>query len=506
MHLDHSRRAAIAGLFLLAAVPIPGSLKADVVIEETYQLSVGWNFIQVPFDPLVQDPQTALAAVNWDSIWAWLPGADPERGGKWVAAYRDAPAFLNSLAAINGPGSYAVLLRAVGTLKLKGTWRAERPVLRGGLFQLFAPKVPAAPPTLADYLSRQGVKDKVGPVFEHVGGVYRRVGDGDPLRLDAAYWVFPAQDVPLPDPLRIDAGFGGLRFDAQVTAQEIEIDLGAAPAAQQLSLRAIPSADAAGGADWIQVQKDDGTLMPLNPGVVLDVLAGQTTQRVVFQARKLGASPAASAVQTAVIEVSGPRGRAQVGAELSSPTIQGVWTGEALISQVEKMSLYGPGYAPSPPLAISIILEIPATGHPRLLPCLQVEANRDGKKIDYRVEAAMFHDQVELTGSIGANGSAGVLTGALTMAPDHPLNPYRHRYHPEHGAGYDFSRAMTLSFGVPLPGAPSSDSPIASVGVLSGIYEEEISGLAQEPIRARGAFRLRRFTAGTATPCGGGSQ
>jgi hypothetical protein len=423
-----------------------------------------------------------------------------------VVSYRDGPSFLNTLTALQGPGCYGILMKAVGSLNLKGRFRPERPFLRGGQYQLFGPQVPAAPPTLADYLSRQGVKDKVGGMYEQVGATPRKVGDNDPLRFDAAYWVFPAQDVPLPDPLRIDAGFGGLRFDARAATQEIEIDLGAATEAQQLSLRAIPSADAGGGTDWIEIQKADGTFEALNPGAVLDVEANQTTRRVVFRARKQGASPAASAVQAAIIEVAGPRGRAVVGAELSAPTLQGVWIGEATISEVEKMSLYGPGYAPSPALPVSLILEIPATGKPRLLPCLQVEGNTDGKKSKFRVQAAMFPDEVQLTGTIGATGTGGSVSGVLSMAPDHPLNPYRHRYHPEHGVGYDIARTITIRFGAQLPGAPATENPLATVGVLSGVYEEEIAGLAQEPIRVRGVFRLQRFAAGTATPCTGASE
>src|SRR5258706_2336476 len=116
MHFDHPGRAAAVSLFLLAFIPLPRTLRAGVVFEETYQLAMGWNFIRVPFEPQVQDPQLALATIEWDSIWAWVPASDPQGNGQWIAAYRDAPPFLNTLPAILGPGSYGILMKAAGSL------------------------------------------------------------------------------------------------------------------------------------------------------------------------------------------------------------------------------------------------------------------------------------------------------------------------------------------------------------------------------------------------------
>jgi hypothetical protein len=83
------------------------------------------------------------------------------------------------------------------------------------------------------------------------------------------------------------------------------------------------------------------------------------------------------------------------------------------------------------------------------------------------------------------------------------LNPYRHRYHPEHGLGFDVTRSIALKFGAAGPALPAGENPLATVGVLGGVAEEEIGGLTQEPIRVRGTFRLRQIAGGVAIPCGG---
>jgi hypothetical protein len=157
-------------------------------------------------------------------------------------------------------------------------------------------------------------------------------------------------------------------------------------------------------------------------------------------------------------------------------------------------------------LPVSLILDVPAAGQPRLLPCLELNGNRDGRNIRYRMNAALFPDPVTLLGTVATDGKSGTLRGASILDPRHPLNPYRHHYHPEHAEGFAVDRKVTLRFGATLPGSPGPDSPLATVGVLSGVYEEEINGLSREPIRVRGSFQLRGVSSDQASPCSGTGQ
>jgi hypothetical protein len=492
--------AAALGLLLLSSAP----LGAGVIVEKTYSIRAGWNLIQVPFDPAVDDPQEALASIDWESLWTWVPGTGGGQDGLWVSAHRDAPAILNSLRALPGPAAYALRARGAGSLTLSGALVAQRDDLLGGTFQLFAPALPPGPaPTLAQYFSRPGARELIGEVFELSGDSARRIRDNDVLRDGAAYFVFPIQDAPSPDPVRLSAGLGGLRFDAQATLQEIEVDIGADPEPRQLMLSARPSADGRSTTDWLELLQADGAFAAVGSGQAIEVPPEATRVRISLRASQQGLVAASAALQGAILEISADNGGVTVGAELESPTLRGTWIGEAILTEVERMSLYGAGFAPAPNLAVSLILEIPATGRPRLHPCIQIESSRDGRETTLRLEAAQFHQTVVLLGAIGANGASGTLTGAIDLSADHPLNPYRHRYHPEHALGYAIERSLTLRFGAE---EPELSSPFASVGVLRGAYEEEITGLSQEPIRIRGSFRLRKLASVNAAPCAAAGQ
>jgi hypothetical protein len=494
---------------------------ADVVLEEAYNLASGWNLIHLPLEPLEKNAETALAAVDWQSMWLWLPeavaGAEPGRGGHWLAMHRGQPSFLSNLASFSGPASYAIRVGAPGTLRVKGRLRSERSPLRGSTFQLLGPNVPTSePPSAAAYFSRPDVIENIGSLYGLVDGTYRKVQPAEALRRGAAYWVRPALDIPEPHPLRLGAGFGGLRFDTQTTVQEIDVDLGAAASAdgggavepRELHLRTIPSVDSNVAADWLDLQLDDGTFAPLTANTVIEVAPDVTRARLTLRARSEGVASPNAAQRALAVEITGPAGSLLVGADLNLATLEGIWMGEANLSEIERPTVHGGGYAPVEPVPAALIVEISASGQPRILPCIQVEGDRDARKVKYRLEAALFHEVVSLLGTLGAQGTTGTLVGSLSLPMDHPLNPYRHRYNPEHTTGYDVTRSIKLRFGASLPGQTPAgvDNPFATVGRLSGVYEEEIVGLTQEPIRVRGTFQLRRLSGGTVTPCATVSQ
>jgi hypothetical protein len=372
--------------------------------------------------------------------------------------------------------------------------------------------VRSSPPTFASYFSRLGVKERIGSVYELAGQSYRRLSGGDSLRAGAAYWVFPEGDVPAPDPLRLGAGAGGLRFDAQTTLGEMVVDVGdgaaggagagGVAAGRQFTLRAtaVSSSGVPGIADWLDFQKPDGTFAPIGSGVQIEVPLEQTTVRVTLRASRLKPSSSPASDQQAIVVLSAPEGQVVVGAELDVPGLQGTWLGEASIREVERPTFNGGGFAPAPEMRISLILDVPQSGPPHLLPCIQVAAARDGRNVNYRLEAGLFHEVVSLAGSVTQDGGSGALSGSTGMSPDHPLNPYRHRYHPEHRLGLEFSRAVKLAFGAQDP-ASGTENPLSQVGVLAGTYEEEINGISGEPIRIRGTFRLRKLASGSIAPC-----
>jgi hypothetical protein len=133
---------------------------------------------------------------------------------------------------------------------------------------------------------------------------------------------------------------------------------------------------------------------------------------------------------------------------------------------------------------------------------------RDGVSVGRRLSAIGFDfdahgtNHLELTGSFGPSGS---LSGEIHLSPDYPLNPFRHRYHPDHDdlnpffepitraedkEAYDVRRQIKLVFTADPKGSASTADP--GYAVVEGTYHEDLIGLHQQTLSVRGTFRLSR--------------
>jgi len=100
--------------------------------------------------------------------------------------------------------------------------------------------------------------------------------------------------------------------------------------------------------------------------------------------------------------------------------------------------------------------------------------------------------------ALGASVSA-----SWALPADAPLNPFKHRYHPDHDnldasfrvfrqEAYPVRRTVRLT----LPeGQGSVSNPAAGQEELEGLYEEAVEGLHRTTITARGSFRVKRVLA-----------
>jgi len=96
------------------------------------------------------------------------------------------------------------------------------------------------------------------------------------------------------------------------------------------------------------------------------------------------------------------------------------------------------------------------------------------------------------------------LTATLTTTVDHPTNPFRHSYHPDHDnlnarfdgpadEAYQTVRTLELTFtGDPPEGTPPT--PDYGYNQMGGIYRETIVGLHKSSLRVQGTFSLRRIS------------
>ena len=81
--------------------------------------------------------------------------------------------------------------------------------------------------------------------------------------------------------------------------------------------------------------------------------------------------------------------------------------------------------------------------------------------------------------------SGETLSADISLAPADPLNPFRHKYHPDLKNGYDIGR--TLSFTV-----PAGDSPVDNE--FTGAFSETITGLHKDSLEARGSVTFIRVS------------
>jgi len=112
-----------------------------------------------------------------------------------------------------------------------------------------------------------------------------------------------------------------------------------------------------------------------------------------------------------------------------------------------------------------------------------------------------FDQPVALTG--GAFG-AGTLQGSFTLDYDHPLNPFKHIFHPDHNnlderfeqklpegrEAFTVTRTLSLQFTAADP--LGLNPPGWGATELGGNYRETIVGLHRSAIHASGSFRLVR--------------
>ena len=131
---------------------------------------------------------------------------------------------------------------------------------------------------------------------------------------------------------------------------------------------------------------------------------------------------------------------------------------------------------------------------------------RDGAMVGRRISSPSF----AFEGAAGTNnyvacagqfGPGQTLTATFGLSANHPLNPFKHKYHPDHdNLGADFKtyqeeaygviREVTLVFDAQSGGV----SPSAGYEELNGTYQEKIRGLHRNPIYGSGRFVLRRFS------------
>lgn len=201
-------------------------------------------------------------------------------------------------------------------------------------------------------------------------------------------------------------------------------------------------------------------------------------------------------------------------ATLSAQTAAGLWVGDITLNQVNEVhARQTTGATPTPapkPFSMRVLLHVNASGQVKLLkeavlmrtrgaspaPVIVTQMNlvsnfdgttvRGGQLIGQRFSTVSFpmsSDSLALTGTLGAGTST---TGSLTLAANDPVNPFRHKYHPDLAtAGRAVTRALTIAI-------TAGDTPADNT--LNGTWTEILTGLHTSAITVTGSLVLNRVS------------
>ncbi|KPA14782.1 conserved hypothetical protein, secreted [Candidatus Magnetomorum sp. HK-1] len=127
-----------------------------------------------------------------------------------------------------------------------------------------------------------------------------------------------------------------------------------------------------------------------------------------------------------------------------------------------------------------------------LLPEYNGIIRRDGKLVGIRLGSLAYdfpidQTQVSLSGAFGAGNS---LETTIVMDEDHPTNPFKHLYHPDHQQGRKITRQIHFSFDSNQDNSNPDDAKFS----LIGVYSESISGLHKIPLKISGPFKIHRIS------------
>jgi hypothetical protein len=129
---------------------------------------------------------------------------------------------------------------------------------------------------------------------------------------------------------------------------------------------------------------------------------------------------------------------------------------------------------------------------------------RDGDPVPRRMSTVGYVLRTPLALTGAGQFEANTIGGSIVMGFDDPLNPFKHKYHPDHDnlterfdqtlpegqESFTFTRQISLEFtsadpeGLRLPGWGDTQ--------IGGTYRETMQGVHRKPILLQGIFRLSR--------------
>lgn len=540
-------RSLIVASIVVAAALNPASAQP---VTETIDLQTGWNAVWVNLDPQPNTLNEILAAqspvLDYQAFWTFEANTSPSiainggTNGRWFFHDRDIPPDLSTLRVLYGHRAYLIHMRSAGQLRLTG-----RPLVRSTRFTSLSANLfgaltdnSAGPLSFEEYFFHPKSAGKVRTsgtpsahdLFGLLGDTLVRKNLTDAIGSNEAYWVNVVQDFEYPGPLDLTSASNGIAFGRNTSLRTLSIEVPSSPSARTLTISALSCTALSPGAacsasgdnvDWLEFKVsgplDPPIWQPLAAGAAIVVPPGATRVELDLRARRAALTTAArhrrggtsTATFPLVINVTDGLGsRTVLAASVSIEPVFGRWVGRALLTHVSAHPIIQTiplGQAEAPPLSMTLLLDLPdpsaAGTTPRLLDFASVDSFLDGRSIVKTYSSVLFDRPVDLAPDAGDPldpfGGTGTLHGTIHILPDDPLNPYRHRYNPEHRRGYDITRQITIKL---EPTPPNAADLLAGLDGtfgphrLTGRYTEVITGITENPITVQGFLQLERLS------------
>jgi hypothetical protein len=498
----------------------------------------------------IQSPSEAT--FNSGGWLAWYPAGKPE-------------SFLRNLFAVHANRPY--LIRSTNSTAVTWTvagrpsldsfqWTPGAFTLRG------LPLDPAAPPTFRNFFRHSNAHynaatGQLNPIYRLVGGQWTAVSANDAMRSGEAYWIWTSAASDYSGPLAVSVPIGdGLDFGEQLGELPIVIE-NRSSSIVTAEIRDLETSgvgvlshrvfDPAQGIQWPELPASLGLPLAGRAKSSLrlavrraDIVSGEHT--TILQIRDgLGGRVWVPVIASTPVATAPARGQTANGSRLA-----GLWVGTANLTGVSEAHSSNPSFVTpaASGMALRMILHVDGNGQARLLrqviqmwrdgtytndssgnlvadkagkfvlltddskiPSFRGAAVRDGREVGRRLSSVGYDfDAPETNNFVPFAGDFAIgstLSATLSLPFDHPRNPFKHRYHPDHDnldarfaapkvESYTVSRQIRLT----LASSPPDGNPGPDYGYsdIAGTYAETITGLHKNPLAVGGTFHLVRVS------------
>lgn len=215
---------------------------------------------------------------------------------------------------------------------------------------------------------------------------------------------------------------------------------------------------------------------------------------------------------------------------VSAETLPGLWLANVEVTKVNEVHSDSTNAdtltAVSYPFNLQLLLHCDKDGNTKLLKEVFVMQTKDGNTNDDNITRVLITDETKvsnydgiirkgdnklvavrlttpsidfdkdkqvigLTGTIN-NTDGATISGNITHEKNHPTNPFRHQFHPDHTSGFEVTRNFTITF--KQPADDNKNNPRKGRSQLSGTYKETITGLHKAALKVSGSINMTRVS------------